>query len=447
MNKTFWSTSIKYQCIISALITLIHFNTSQIEITSYNLCNKLKGNCYFSLLDKKALSVDAKEITCSNYQKTGKSAEYSSVFSNFINTFKTFYSNLSTNEKIILGIKPENSFSLFNTDLIFRLYKANKDIKTHKKINKFYENSDTSFSWNHYFELSNRLKENLIMQENSTDTEYSFNRVDELLFQYKLERYYNFSLNSCIIESITNFPTTKSIYAPLSFSSIPLEILLTTFNLPNVFSRNGFFKFALYSFNNTELDNSTFYRRNNDAGPMDFTGTSQNEINHLIIWIDLYKKFTTFFSYIIFPIYERCFFIILKENLTHWHNVDFDFVNKAIILLAKYIDKNYDHILTYEGNEYKHRLPDNQLDYNENYKCTEKLFGNQDSLIPKLELKTASEIDSLNAVLKNILIHENCIVHPKPSFSLNPEYLGFILGESTHRKLMNLIVETLLNKY
>lgn len=447
MNNTFWTTAIKYQCIISSLITLIHFNTSQKEITPYILCNKFKGNCYFSLLDEKILFIDKKELTFSSYKKTGKSAEYSSVSSNFINTFRTFYSNLSANEKRILGIKSEKRVFLFNADLIFRLYKVNKDDKLCKKINKFYENSNTSFSFNHYFELSTRLKENLVMQENSTALGYSFNRVDELLLRYKLERYYNFSLNSCIIESITNLSTTKSIYEPISFNSIPLEVLLTTFNLPNVFSRNGFFKFALYSFNNTGLNSSTFYRRNKDAGPMDFAETSPNEINHLTVWIDLYKKFTTFFSYIIFPIYERCFFIILKENLTHKHNIDFDFINEAIMLLKEYIDKNHDHILTYEGNEYKHKLPDNQLEYDKNCECTKELFGNQNSLIPKLQLKNASEINSLNVTLKNILIHENCIIHPKPSFSLNPEYLGFIPGESAHRKLMNLIVESLLNKY
>lgn len=444
-NPEFWESAIKYQCIISALITLIHFNVSDLKISHYALCNKTNDHGYFSLLEKKILYIKEEKLMFSSYQKTGKSSDYNNLCSNFLKTFKTFTSKLTSDEKNILGIKSCNSIYLFNADLLYYLYKTNMSDNLYRKFNQFYINTNNSFDSEKYFKASNGLKEYLA-KENDT-----FNKVDKLLLQYKLERYYNLSLNGCIMESITNLSNIGNIHIPLSITSIPPEILLTTFNLPNVFSRNGFFKFALYSFNNHDLADNTFYTRNNDAGPMSYIEKSNNDTNNLITWLDLYKKFITFFSYIIFPIYERCFLIILKENLAHKHKQDL--VNSAISLLHQYLFENYDKILNFEGKRYKHQLPkeenseETMWEFDENYKFADKLFGNQNSFNPNLQFNTKLDKNNFNTHFQHILTYQNSIVHPNPSLSITSEYLGFFRETKFHRKLINLTIESILNKY
>lgn len=416
-DNSFWESAIKYQCIISSLITLIHFNSKELKISFYTLCNKFKGEGYFSLLNKNILFFDNRELKYKTYEKTNKSIEYSEKFSNFVKTFKTFCKYLTPSELNILGIESNSDIPFFNADLLFRLYDICKNTPVCKKFNRFYQNNDKLFSLDEYFQVSNALKDELLKKY------HSFNKVDKLLFQYKLERYYNFSLNNCIIESTTNFFKESDF---LKF--IPLEFLLFTFNLPNVFSRNGFFKFALYSFNNKEFKSSTFYKRNDDSGPVNFVEIPESNTSNLINWLDLYKKFITFFSYIIFPIFEHCFFIILKDNLTYKQSKDFDFINKSIDLLSQYITEHYDDILKYNRDEYN-------------------LFGNEEFLIPKISFTEKNEKNNLNLVFKNILVKENSIIHPNPPIPLTPEYFNFIPQEKFHRKLMNLIVESTLSKY
>lgn len=206
INANFWETAIKHQCIISTLITLIHFTAKDIEVDSgYTLINKLKGNGYFSLLDKEILyfDTDTKKLKLSKYTKTNNSANFANESSNFNKTFKTFSSGLTDNEKDTLGIKAENNFSFFNTDLLFRLYDAGKTNGKYKKFNQYYNSTDKSFSTEDYLEASSKLKE-LITNTNSS------NKADELLLQYKLERYYNLSLNNCVIKSIINLHEMKN---------------------------------------------------------------------------------------------------------------------------------------------------------------------------------------------------------------------------------------------
>lgn len=444
-NKNFWETAIKYQCILSTLITLIHFISKDIEIDSgYAIINKIKGNGYFSLLDEKILywDTDTNKLIFSKYHQSTQSANYANESSNFNKTFKTFSSCLTDNEINTLGIKPENNFSLFNTDLLFLLYETGKKNVKCKKFNQFYKNNDKPFCADDYFDASKTLNTGLAK---STD---SSNKADKLLLQYKLERCYNLSLNNCLIESIINFSQTINIINLLIPDSPILDSLLTIFNLPNVFSRNGFFKFALYSLNNDHLEQSTFYQRNNDAGPIHFVDNYTNNQNRLSTWLELFKNFTNFFSYIIFPIYERCFFIILKENLKYEYSENLDFVNISIALLKQYLIDNYDKILCYEAKDFKHQLPGtDQLGEDEHFKYAKEFFGNkEDSLSLNLKENISYEQNTLNSALKNILLKENSIIHPTPSFSFTTEYLNFIPGGKNHRKLMNLVVESILQK-
>lgn len=437
----FWETAIKYHCVISSLHTLLYYFSKDITLSSYKFCNHFQGKGYFSSMQAGILFInDKQELTLLRHKKSGYSGEYASASSNFPKTFKTFAgefiepedakpgskskSKLSKLEKAVLGIKSKNNFAFFNSDLLYYLYYTSKVCTKCKALKNFYEENDIPFSFQKYFDIAE------VMESGLTDRLIlSSDKVDYILLKYKFERYYNFSLTDCIIKFLVNFSNEHSSF---TINSIPVEILSATFNLPNVFSRNEFFKYALYSFNNARLEDSTFYKRNQDTGPIFTVGTPTNHNNRLIIWLDLYKKFITFFSYIIIPIYERCFFIILKEHLS-LKKTDVNFMQESIELLHQYILSHIDDILEFK-------------DQGE----LAKVFSDSNSSISDVFSKsplTKHQKQVINIVTKELLINQDNIFHPAKHMPLSSKYFGIISNENYHRKLMNLVVQSVLEQF
>ena len=81
------------------------------------------------------------------------------------------------------------------------------------------------------------------------------------------------------------------------------------------------------------------------------------------------------------------------------------------------------------------------------YKFADKLFGNQNSFNPNLQFNTKLDKNNFNTHFQHILTYQNSIVHPNPSLSITSEYLGFFRETKFHRKLINLTIESILNKY
>ena len=252
--------------------------------------------------------------------------------------------------------------------------------------------------------------------------------VDSILFKYKTERYYNFSFTHCIVNMLLKFSDKNENF---SIDSIPWEFLSTCFYLPNVFSREAFFKFALHSFNNERLEDSIFFKRHQDTGPTIFVDDPTADGTRLLTWLDLFRKYNIFFSHIIFPIYEKCFFLLFKDSL--FMNMNFDscnsFLFKAIDILHAYILTHSDEIIGKEDSDGS--LP--------------KLLqtdGFQNDEILKLDI---ADQKAAALLTQKMLLKQNNIIHPAPSHLRNSDHLGFSPGNTYHRQLMNLTIDSIMN--
>ncbi len=408
LDKTFWESSIKYHCSISSLYTLLHTFLKDERISPYTVNTYAKENGYFYFHEKNYL--DSSNKTFKRYIQEKISTTASNTSGNFSKTYRTFYDKLSSVEQ-----------ALFNTY-------TKKDSSKDSKLEFFLENSDLSYflfdNRNHFINLRKSYEEQSIQSvhsffKNMSDLHSSYNKVenkvDLLLLQYKAERYYNFSMTSQLIYSIFDDVWSKNKNSLVSFSP---EFLVSCFNLPNVFSRNIYLLYALNSYDNKFLNESIFYKRLQNAGPLVFAQPETPKETHLFTWLELYKKFFSFFSFVVFPVYEKCFFLLLydslKESLPENETLDNNKIIKAAIdILYKYINSHIDQIKEGEF-------------------CTNSLAGpppKEDFIyqikIPKQEyFSDKNQKINENSFLKNILMKQNNLFHPVTIPGFGPDYFG-----------------------
>lgn len=412
----FWADALKYQCTVSALYTLLHAYLKNTTISSYQLCNHAKGMGYFALIQDQKITVTKNVPQLKKYIKTQQSDTSASNDANFLKLYKLFFNKLSAKEQNTFNSHSYKEFGLLNSDLSYRLFMACK-YKECKKFHQFYlENGKKSFSYSDYFETSKKLQSS-IYDKNMDEIS---DPVDHILLMYKTERYYNLNLTNYIVKALVDF-THKN--GNFSLDSIPLELLIMPFNLPNVFSRHYFFKFALDSYNNECLEDSIIYKRLLDTGPTFFLGTPTSKSTRLLTWLDLYRKCIMFFSHIIFPIYERCFLLVLADALGE------KYVNKAISLLYDYIKAHAEDILHWNAPSF-----------------ASSLFQDDPWNITQITGSSKRETLAIDLLTQNILLKQNSLIYPVVFPELNQEYLGIVPGNSYHRQLTNLVISSILNK-
>lgn len=416
----FWINSIKYHCVISSLYTLLYAQLYNTTLSSYRIINDIKGSGYFSLIDKHIISVQQDGTISVLRANTNDSAERSKKSSHYSHSHKSFYNHLDNREQKVLGMSLNNKgvrTSLLNSDLIFQLEELHKNGGNCKKFHQFYINSHMNFSCNDYFNAAHELQKLINPQKEEN------NPVDQILLQYKAERFYNFSLTYCVIKSLLDFSHQHNNI--LNFDSFPLEILELIFRLPNTFSRNVFFVYALESFLNDSLSDSIFNARHRDVGAMAPLKNDIPQKMRLINWLPLLQKFVLFFATLIFPLYERCFFLLLKSVLCNHNTQD------IIFLLRDYIEEHAQDIyrINVKNTDTQEELPN---------------LVNQE--ITPIEFNNKMEEETVNLITKKILKNQNNIFHAVPYPEFNAKSFGFHSSKNqSYRELMTLLVDSRLN--
>lgn len=409
-SSQFWNSAIKYHCVISTLFTDRHFLLKESKISAYHLNTYARKLGYFQL--KELGYINEQHLFC-EYNKENKSSDASKKLSDFNKLFASFYNRLSEEERQIFNLDSKKHFSLENSDFCYRLF-CNR--KIYNKLRKFYSNHDCLVNCIDFFDNSGSFFNSFI--ENSDHI------VDEILLQYQLERYFNLSLTTETLNLIFSKPEL------LPPTSIPPEIIVSCFNLPNVFSRKLFLNFAFDSYHNKFLTENIFYKRTQDTGPVYFTDAPTIQTNKLILWLDLYKKFTYFFSHLVFPIYEKCFFLLYKDSIKSF--------NKPLITdLEQYISVHSDDILNggFTDDNLRTRLSDPLPSITNPIVLDPRVIENKNYLL------------RCNLLLQDILSAQNNIMHPTGFPDLTEAYFGCLPGTSYHRKLMTLYVNSTLNNF
>ena len=414
LDGDFWKSSIKYHCTISALHTLIHYLIKNVKVSAYKSNTYIKNQGIFYLTNNDFFNFA--DLEFNKYNKRGMSNNASNNCSNFSRQFSELYKKLSENERIMFGYH-DNLFPLGESNFNYCLFENRKSFL---HLREWYaEDSPISSSQSFFKELSNFYSSLYKPVENN---------VDSLLLQYKVERYYNFSMTAKLMNLVIDATYSGKTY---SIDSFPPQLLVSCFHLPNVFSRNIYLSYALNSYNNEVLDTSVFYQRLQNTGPVFHVGPSTTKIERLLKWLNLYKRFSSFFSFVIFPIYERCFFLLLHDSLKDVLKKD-NLTEVAIEVLSKYILLHFNEITNggcdskYTKNDLNGQvlsniaIPTGEYFYDRSHQIAADLF------------------------LKNILTMQNSIIHPKPIPEFNSQYFGIKPNSSHQHALMNVYINSTL---
>lgn len=416
-DRLFWKSSLKYHCIISTLFTIKHFKLINSTLSLYQLNTLTKANGYFSLKSKKLL--DDSETKLKRAKHKGEFEINTETPSNFSKSFKTFFEKLSdTEQKRILHFSERQANSLSNADFTYRLYKNR--IK-YLNLRKAYIEENKTDSIYDFFSLSDSFFQSFFNN--------SENACDEILLRYMTERYYNLSMTSELINTIITLANKEDYFHLDSFSS---EILSICFDLPNVFSRNTYLKFAFHSYSNENLTNNIFRKRNFSIGGIHELPPPMSSLDRPIVWMDLFKKFNLFFSKLIFPVFEKSFYIMLIESLQRKElvNSEKDLLSLSMRLLEKYIEIHSKDILHCGA------VANEELDS----------LSNSIAIPSSVSSFTSSQEKTISALLQNVLKQQNNIFHPKSYQKFTGDYLGIWPGKRNtyHNALINLYIDSIV---
>ena len=179
------------------------------------------------------------------------------------------------------------------------------------------------------------------------------NKVDMIYQNYLVERIFDIHLLYCLIRTI-KFTEAESQYRFQSKEI--LDTLAACQQLPNAFSRQLFVRYAFdHIFSSSTLEHTSSYNDywlyHDPDHELDFTNIHTRKMPNIFSfpkWLEQYQLFMGYMSQFIIPVYEWCFVNMLLETIErkypdrgHTYHL-----YQGIELLASYMDKNSDAILT-----------------------------------------------------------------------------------------------------
>lgn len=170
--------------------------------------------------------------------------------------------------------------------------------------------------------------------------------VDELYHYYIIERIFNFNLFYSLISNIYNVQNKTSYQ--LCQESI-IDILTCCKELPNIFSRQYFLKYAFDKIIDAPSSYHDFWFKINQQKMNTIIGRDERDMRcfEFLQWIKQYKLFIRYMSKFVIPVYEWCFLDMLLEAIeskfpekNHVSHLEY-----ALNLLSDYMRRNYRSIL------------------------------------------------------------------------------------------------------
>lgn len=452
-----WRDNIKYHAVLSSLYSIESFLSAKENITGYELANKYEDRGFLqNWFEPKPKS---NNIDSSN-RGNGICSQ--------IDTLKKWFSSEEFNE--FIGSKAKVSshrhVRKLHSDIIWRLtqcrvcnkgcakdgkdlsdnektYGNNLFIGLHKKIESpdqaIYVNKEKITNFIQIIGLIDQVQD--LLYSFDFDASNIYQRVDHLLYLYKLERFYNFSVTRTLFEAIY-YHDEKYVDAEdkINGDSI-LSSLLGIFKLPNVFSREVFIKYLFESFENNFNENFFDNDMENRNVGMAFADTTIKDINKRHAWERLVQYFCRYFNNLVFPLTEGLFMASIMRN---YDLTSTESTNKCLYDLTCYLNTHFDLILnpTYHSNENiicrtKFR-PDPKIP--ESFKIRElglSKFTNSSTFDKK-------RVDYYNDILSYLMLNQSNIVHLDPSYkkTLSRDSINIRSTENAlqHKKLSSFYI-------
>lgn len=180
---------------------------------------------------------------------------------------------------------------------------------------------------------------------------------------------------------------------------LPKDIMLLIFELPNVFSRKYYMRYIIDSSEISHCGNTYFSQHDNpqrSAG--NHIGKKFEPLPRQVEWIKSSKSFLLFMTQMVFPICERCFFLLYQDAIVSIGD-EKKWVSKGLKILEEYAEENADDIQ-------KGGFPEKE------YKEIEKYFGKRiglslDELLSEnKDLSSYSKLDRSDRLAYDLLIKE-----------------------------------------
>ena len=180
---------------------------------------------------------------------------------------------------------------------------------------------------------------------------------------------------------------------------LPIDIMLLIFELPNVFSRKYYMRYIIDSFEISHCGNTYFSQHDNpqrSAG--NHIGKKFELLPRQVEWIKCSKSFLLFMTQMVFPICERCFFLLYQDAIINIAD-EKKWVSKGLKILEEYAEENADNIQ-------KGGFPENE------YREIEKYFGKRiglslDELLSENKnLSSYLKLDRSDRLAYDLLIKE-----------------------------------------
>ena len=423
-----WRDSIKYHAVLSTLYSIENFLSANKNISGYEIANKYEGRGF--LQNWFEPKTESNTIDPSNRGNQ------------ICSQIDTLKNHLTPEEiKDLIGPKNDDSnhryVSSLNSDIIWRLIQCRVYNSDSTKVGKDSSDNAKSYGTNLFIGLHKKFKSDdpinvnkeriddfskeILLIDKVQDLLYRFDinasnkyqRVDFLIYLYKLERFYNLSVTRTLFEAIyyhnEKYADTED---KINGDSI-LSSLLGIFKLPNVFSREIFVKYLFESFENNFNEN--FFDRdmeNNNVGAA-FADTTIRDINRRHSWERLVQYFCRYFNNLVFPITEGLFTASIIQN---FDLTSTESANKCLYDLTCYLNAHFDFIL-------------NPAYYSDGNVICRTRFG-PDTKIPKdykvREIGLSKFTDSstfdkkkvnyYNDILSYLMLNQSNIVHLDPNY-------------------------------
>lgn len=256
-------------------------------------------------------------------------------------------------------------------------------------------------------------------------------KVDEILFEYQLERTYNYKLIVHIIKVFNEFYYRRENSPHMVLGSQFNEVIKRSLILPNVFTRNEFVEWAILNSENMRVQDNQYSRRESlkNAILVSQFKRNLNKVETINMWLELYDKFISHVSYITIPLLEKVFFIKLYES--YCNNSKEEVLDEMIKGLYQHINNKFNKI---QLKDYSHIDGVNDIGQQKDRDCIVPLErvdirGDSGSALFKKLISYTFEADNIEE--KYIRIFDK----------------SYFLNQKTNQEIRDLYLKSILDKH
>ncbi len=287
-------------------------NSTKSELDDYininkNVNNNNNNNNANILYNKKPMTIGSIKSTWSKLSKR---------FNNNISS-----KNIENISYDIAALLDKNKISEFSTerDFIFTILNFNMQLSYVASQNNILNNKGlTSLTIANNFQQHLEYYEKFVTLSHKGNLSISrkYGNIDGLLYAYNIERYFCPQLINNLCNMASNNISTKEMDNNLC------KLLAKSTLLPNVFSRNYFVNLALSYYNENNIFDNYWDARFADRRQFAQFTQKKSPSSDILSrqWCKLFNNYIYYLSYILFPIFEKTFFITFYESIEKENN-------------------------------------------------------------------------------------------------------------------------------